>query len=148
MEPNTEKENLLNCGFKPKSENFNGTILLKHGNKYIGYIYEGDAVFATEWNLEGKCIDCSVTIGSISIVKYDLEKLWYKNIPERGLLCYIVIDGHTTDTIVHVKSYHKGFVRIASPRLKGAQSEIYRIEDQMVSVDSLLVINADFNRDK
>lgn len=146
MEPNEEKENLINCGFKPKNENFNGTILVKHGNKYIGYIYVGDTVFATEWNLDGKCIDCCATIGSID--KYDLEKLWYKNIPERGLLCYIVIDGHTTDTIVHVKSYYKGFVKIASPRLKGAQSEIYRIEDQMVSVESLVLINTDFNQGK
>jgi len=146
MDEKLEKENLLNYGFEPRNKNFKGTVLLKHGNKYIGYVHLNNVIFATEWDISGECIDCTATIGSLEPL--NLAKIWYKHIPEKGLLCMVTIDGVVTDTIVHVKSCLNNIATISVPIVKGLKKEIHKVDDMTISVNSLILLELDFNKER
>ena len=81
MSPDREESTFYVGDFIVKHNRLKTIEITKQiGNWLIGYftMVNGD-VYPAKWTLDGECA---------TTPKIDLEKLWYKNIPVNGLLCF------------------------------------------------------------
>lgn len=131
MPPDREESTFYVGDFVVKHNRLKTIEITKQiGNWLIGYftMVNGD-VYPAKWTLDGECA---------TTPKIDLKKLWYKNIPVNGLLCFqhgfsvpvlvnqFVPDGRTVKAKVRVSETEEKTIELSVDLLTPCTSDIIK----------------------